>query len=491
MAKIQLEIAKGFYQSNSIPLASQRCINWIPIIPQASALNTRALFDVSGIRPFADTMTGVNRGGIEVLGVPFFVNSLLTEVSSSGAVIGRGIIPGGGQVSMATNGKLLVIVVPGENAFVYDTNDKTLTRITDPSFRTADTVVFMDGFFIFSASDGTVFFNSLLNDPLSYDALDFGSAETNPDPIVALHVNHNELFVCGDRTVEVFRNIGGADFPFQRVAGANIQKGVHAKFSLVDFDNTFVFLGGAANEQTSMWRVTGSSSVRRFSTSAIDNAIQEFTRDEIASAFATTYAEHGNFLVTFTFNSSRIPSKTFVYNATTSALSGEDTWHERQSGLEDGSWRANSVVAAHGELLVGDALSGKIGALDKNTFTEFGETMVRQRTTAPFSTRGARVFASNLMLTMEAGTGLTSGPSLVSRPGFPPGSDPQMRLAFSDDGGKTFPFGEFSRSYGKIGEFNTIPSWRRLGRVPANRVLRFKTSEPVKSVIIRLEADVS
>ncbi len=480
MAKVQLEIAKGFYRSNSLPLTAQRCINWMPIIPQTAALNTRALFDVSGILPFADTGKGANRGSIEVAGVPFFVGSALVSVSNLGVVTDHGAIGGSQRVSMATNGRLLVIVVPGGKSFVFDTADSTLVEITDPNFRASNSGVFVDGFFVFSSRDGSVFFNSALNDPLTYDALDFGTAEANPDIIVALHVNHNELFVCGSQTIEIFRNIGGVGFPFQRIAGALIQKGVHAQHSVVDFDNTFVFIGGDKNEQSAMWRVTGSSSARRFSTSAIDNAIQEFTRDEISRAFAVTYAENGNFQVAFTFQSTRIPSKTFVYNATTSAQSGEDTWHERQSGDEEGSWRAGSVVAAHGKLLVGDTLSGQVGALDKNTFTEFGDLMVRQRTSSPFSTRGIPAFVSSLMLTMEAGTGLTSGP----------GSNPQIRMSFSDDGGKTFS-SEFSRSYGKRGRFGIIPSWRRLGRVPANRVLCFRTSEPVKSVVIRLEADIT
>ena len=43
-----LEIAKGFYVSDSLPLSAQRCINWIPVIPQAAALNNRALFDAPG-----------------------------------------------------------------------------------------------------------------------------------------------------------------------------------------------------------------------------------------------------------------------------------------------------------------------------------------------------------------------------------------------------------------------------------------------------------
>ncbi len=74
---MQLEIATGFYQSDSLPLAAQRCINWEPIIPQASALSQRALFDVFGITTrtlTGATITGINRGMQVVNGVPYLIN---------------------------------------------------------------------------------------------------------------------------------------------------------------------------------------------------------------------------------------------------------------------------------------------------------------------------------------------------------------------------------------------------------------------------------
>lgn len=474
-----LEIANGFYVSDSLPLSAQRCINWIPVIPQAAALNDRALFDVPGLTSFS-SVTGVNRGGQEMKEVSYFVNgNTLYSVSSAGVSTARGTIEGSGRVSLANNGQFLVVVVPGGKAYGFDNENNTLTEITDPAFRVSDTVVFQDGLFVFSSSDGKVFFNSNLNNPFQYDGLDVGSANVDPDRIVALHVNHNELFVCGSETIELFDFVGGAGFPYIRIEGANIQKGVHAKFSLVEFDNTFMFIGGGLNEKSSIWKVTGSSSVVKLSTSAIDNAIQEFTTNEISNAFAWTYASGGNFFAGFTFESSRIPNKTFVFDATTSALAGQSTWHERQSGVTDNSWRVNSIVSAYGKLLVGDAQGGNIGFIDKANFTEYGNVMVQERSSQPFSAGGLPIFAGELQLTMESGVGLTIGQ----------GSDPQIRMDFSDDGGRTFS-SEFWRSYGKIGEYNSVPTWRRQGRIPKHRILRFKTSEPVKSVIIKLEGDI-
>ena len=475
-----LPIAGGFYVSESKPLSSQRCINWMPVVPQTQgALSPMALFGTPGIIEFA-TLTGSNRGAQVMSGVPYFVNGgNLCEVSSAGVGTDRGVIAGGSRVSMANNGRYLVIVVPGHIGYVYDNTTSLLAEITDSDFITASTVVFNDGYFLFSSFAGDVFFSSAINDPFSYDALDFASAEVNPDDIISLHVNHNELFVLGAETIELFQNIGGSGFPFQRIEGANIQKGCHARFSVVEFDNSFVFVGGGVNERSAIWRVTGSSSAVKISTAAVDNAIQEFTAAEITEAFAWTYSSGGSFFTGFTFSSETTPGKTLVYDVTASTLTGSAVWHERQSGVGEDRWRVNSIVSAHGKLLVGDSSSGKIGELSNSTYTEYGDVIFRQRSSQPFSADGNPVFAGEIALTMESGVGLTSGQ----------GSDPQIRMDFSDDGGRTFG-SEFSRSYGAIGQYGVIPTWRRQGRFPQQRVLRFTTTEPVKSNILKMEVSV-
>ena len=78
---------------------------------------------------------------------------------------------------------------------------------------------------------------------------------------------------------------------------------------------------------------------------------------------------------------------------------------------------------------------------------------------------------------MEAGVGATSGQ----------GSDPQLRLSYSDDGGRIWS-NETNRSYGKIGEYYSLSIWRRTGQFPRHRVLRFISTEPVKTVMIKLLA---
>ena len=159
---MQLEIATGFYQSDSLPLAAQRCINYEPVIPQASALNQRALFDPRGIAAKSltgDSIVGINRGAAVVNGVPYFVTGQnLYSIDSDSVVTDHGDIDGSARVSMAHNGRFLVIVVPGDKAYTFDNTDDTLAKITDKDFQVSDTVTFKDGYFTFTTSDGNQFF---------------------------------------------------------------------------------------------------------------------------------------------------------------------------------------------------------------------------------------------------------------------------------------------------------------------------------------------
>jgi len=475
-ARVPLPLGFGFYQSESLPFSAQRCINWIPVVAEGAALNISALFQPPGLKVFSDTGLLENRGAMEMKEIPYFVNgNSLISLSASGGVTNHGTIEGSARVSLANNGQYLVIVVPGGKSYAFNNQSSTLAQITDVDFRTSDYVVFKDGFFVFAATDGTVFFNSSLNDPFSYDALEFGSAEINPDKIVALHVNHNELFVPGAETIELFDNVAGAGFPFQRINGANIQKGVHARFSLVEFDNTFCFAGGGLNELTAIWKVTGSSSVTKLSTDAIDTEIQKFTRGEIEDAFALTFSRRGQFFALFTFESERIPSKTFVYNATSSALAGGAIWFELQTGLNDNRFRIQSIVSAYGKLLVGDQSTGIIGEFDDNTFTYYGDPIFRRMQTAPFSQDGLPIFAGEFEATFESGVGLNNG------------IDPVVLLSYSDNGNRTFK-GDFARGIGKIGEYGQQTVWNRQGRFPVSRSVQLTVTDPVRANLIRLAA---
>lgn len=480
MPRLKLNLGVGSYQSSAVPFSSQRCVNLYSGVAQAQALSEFALFSTPGTVLFATAGSEAGRGAIEMSGVYYTISgNTLFEVTQFGVVVSKGTITGDARVSMAHNGEKLVIVVPGGDAYEFNATTDTLTQITDPAFRTSDTVCFKDGLYIFTETDSDIFFNSLLNDPLSYDPLDFGTAELAPDGIIGCHVNHDEVYILGEHTTEVFQNIGGAGFPFRRIPGASFEKGAHSKYGAIQWEGIFYFIGGGINEKTSIWAAGGTSEPQKVSTDAIDHEIQRFERDEIAAAFSFTYTINGASFVGFTFRSVNISSRTFLYNVTAGRQSGRPVWFEQQTGVTDNAWRAQSVVNVYSKLLISDVIDGRIGSLDPDTYTEYGEVLRREKVTGPFAGDGSSLFLSELELTADSGRGLITGQ----------GVDPVVTMEFSDDGGRLFSDGT-TRPLGKIGEFFRRTVWRRLGRIPAHRIFRFWVTDPVSVTFIKLEARV-
>ena len=466
---MELNLFGGAYEYPSKPVSVQDTINLIPVVTEREALVPNLLTKMKGLEQFSTTGDNTGRGSHVMKKVPFFVNGKeLFSMAEDGTVTNLGAIAGTEQVSMADNGSKLCIVVPGIAGYVYD--GATLAQITDPDFQLADTVVYKDGFFIFTASDGLTFFISNLNDPLTFEALDFGTAEADPDSIVAAHVNHNELFILGKDTTELFQNVGTGGFPFVRVQGGLIQKGCAAPHAIVEFDNSFLFIGGGEYETAAIWRVESSQNAIKISTDAIDSEIQKFTEREIAEAWGFTFSFNGQFIAGFTFRSARIDDITFCYNTTS------QRWFQIQTGIPANGWRVNSVVRAYDKYLCTDSIDGRIGELTEAN-TEYGDVIMRRRTTKPFINQGRSMEFPEIELLIESGVGLTGGDA------------PIVRMALSKDGGRTFGV-ERPTTFGKIGQYNKRAIWRKNGRVDLDVVMRFTVTDPVDVNFLGLMADV-
>jgi len=473
MPTIDIPIGGGFYQSESLPISAQRCINLYPAVIQTQNTSTRVgLFPTPGQKIFT-SIPGICRGKEVMAQIDYAVyGNVLYKINENKTKNNLGTIEGSGFVSMTNNGTKLVIAVPGGKGYVYD--GTLLQEITDPDYRSSNTVSFKDGFFLFTASDGTVFFNSTLGDPLNVRALDFGTAEINPDRIMSTHVTHNELFVIGRETIELFQNVGGADFPFQRIGGANIQKGSHATFGVTGLDESFAFVGGGKYEKTGIYQVASSSVAVKISTPAIDLAIQEFSKEEISNCRAISYFERGNQIALFIFESEIIPNKTFGYNFTASRQLEVPIWFEFQSGVNDNGWDINSIVLAYGKLLAGTK-NGDLVELDKDFRDDLGGSIKRQFTAGSLTNSEKPIINPKITLWLEAGVGEGSGQ----------GKDPSVSMDFSDNG-KVFG-NDRIRKIGKVGKFGQQTEWRRNPRVSVFRVIRFTITDPIKVIIRKLQ----
>lgn len=493
--KTVLPIAQGFYESESLPISSQQCINFAPSVPQTSTITDANLFGTSGTKGLIYGSLIERCRGAHVLGdTPYFVISgnlvrLVLDSSSGSDVFSIdviGDIDGSSRVFMADNGIQLCITAPPDSStsgksYIFTESPDTLTEITDPNFDgAASSVVYADGYFVFHKSDGKKFFNSPLNDGLSgYDPLDFNVAEADPDQIRGLERINNQLYVFGSETIQIFRNIGRAPSPFAPIAGAVIDVGAISSQSIVRFSTGIAFVGGGVNQSPSVWIVSGSQK-KRLSTKAIDNKLSKVIDPSLIHSWV--YSESGS-----DFLGISTPSTCFVYDL----VNGR--WHERRSYIDGtlSTYRVSHMITAYDRIIVGDSESGNIGSIDENTYTEYDNLVPRVVTSRPFDNLGNYTRVISLEAVIESGVGLPNDIKVGSGNGIESvgGSDPKITMSWSDDGGRFFS-GFISRTMGKIGEYLARPTWYRLGSFSRQRVLKFEVSSPTKAVIIKVEADI-
>ena len=470
MPQTVLPIANGFYVSDSLPLSAQECTNWYPNIVQGVGLSQETLFGTEGIfqRATSGVLNEINRGAHEMAGIPYFVNgTTLYKLSDTFVLTTIGTIEGTARVSMADNGTQLMVLVPSGKGYIYNHVTDVFAEITDVDFvanGAPQFVVFIDGYFLIT-TDTKKFIVSAINNGLAYNALDFGTAESDPDDIVAPVVFKNQLFISGGETFEAFQNIGGADFPFSRT-GLFLQKGCFSPYSLVNAQDTFMWVGGGNNESPAIWALNGNSTVK-ISTTAIDSILSGLTLSQVSAIYSWVYANKGAYFIGFS-----LPSTTLVYDTTS------QKWHERKSSISGtiGAFRVSSIVKAYNRILCGDIVDGRIGEMDSDVYTEYGNAITRTIATQPFQNNMQSVFFPSLELTVESGVGNAAV------------EDPQIVMERSLDG-KTWS-GAIARGLGKIGEYNRRAIWRRNGRAGRFEVFRFTLTDAVKPVIIQLTANI-
>jgi len=447
-------------------------------------------------------------GAHQTNGADFYVVSAaevyqLTSLTSTPVKIGN--VADGGPVSIADNGTQLFFACNGPS-YIFNEATHTFKQITDPDFPGAVTVGYLDGYFVFNEPNSQRVWVTSLLDGSSIDPLDFASAEGSPDGLVAVNVDHREAWLFGSDSVEVWYDVGGTDFPLQRIQGAFNEIGLVAAYSVAKLDNSLFWLGTDARGQGIVYKANGYTG-QRVSTHAIEYAIAQY--GNISDAFAYTYQQEGHGFYVLTFPSA---NATWVYDAATQA------WHER-AGLVNGQFtrhRSNCQCNFGGNTIVGDFENGNIYTLDLDVYADNGQPQKWLRSWRALPTGQNNLNRSahhSLQLDAETGVGLSglttgenvymtteSGEPLItenndfilSAVGALPIPAPQAMLRWSDDGGHTWS-NEHWTSMGRIGEYGHRTIWRRLGMTLKlrDRVYEVSGTDPVKIAIMGAELHAS
>jgi hypothetical protein len=431
---VKIPFVGAAYTARSLNANAQRAVNCYLELDNGNPRAPVALYGTPGLDLELTLATSPVRGSIRLGDVMIVVAGDVVYSVAGGVTTTLGnIVSTTGPVGMAAN-TAQVLIVDGVGGWLATAT--TLTLVSDVDFPDGVTwAKFISSYFVVGGDGSSQFYwNETPNDGSAWNGLDFASAEGNPDIIVGGEANQLELWLFGTTSTEIFILTGDVDAPFQRQGNTFIETGAASAHSIAKIDSSVFWLGQDERGNGIVWRAQGYSPAR-ISTHGIEHAIQGYAT--ISDAVAFTYQQEGHGFYVLTFPTEGV---TWVYDVAT------NEWHERQSYSnfslnELTRWRANSYCFFEGKHWVGDYLTGKLYSLNLDSNTEDSTPILRLRATQCMdSPNGERMFYESLQVDMETGLGDGSG------------SDPQLMLRYSNDGGHTWSTSK-TKSVGMAGEY--------------------------------------
>jgi hypothetical protein len=387
----------------------------------------------------------------------------LVSIGSTGITTTLGDVGLGGQVTFDCSFDRLGISSGGR---LYYWDGTTLTQVTDVDLGTVLDFVWVDGYFL--TTDGTSLVVTELNDPTTVNPLKYGSSEVDPDPVKGVFKLRNEVHALNRYTIEVFDNIGGNLFPFQRIEGAQIQKGVLGTYCAALFVDSIAFLGSGRDESPAIY-LGANGGATKISTAEIDTLLKSYTEAELSLSVMETRIDVGH-----SFLLLHLLDQTLVYDSAASLALQQAVWHVLTSSLTGLSkYRARNLVWCYDKWLAGDPTSTSHGYLVDTVATHYGlhvrwefGTLITYN-----ESRGAIFHELELIC-------------LTGRTAF--GLDPQISTSYSIDG-MTWSM-DRSKKSGMQGDRTRRIIWLQNGTMKNWRIQRFKGDTQSFISILRLEA---
>jgi len=434
-------------------------------VPKSTGISEGYLRPAEGIVELG-TGPGVNRGGINWNGTIYRVmGTKLVSITSDSTVTEIGDVGTGGRVTF-DYGFTYLAIASGGRMYLYD--GTTLTQVTDPDLGTVLDVVWVDGYYM--TTDGEFLVVTDLDDPFAVNPLKYGSAEADPDPIEALLKLRNEVYALNRYTIEVFDNVGSTGFPFQRIPGAQIQKGCVGTHANCVFMDAIAFLGGGRNEAPGIY-MGANGTTQKISTREVDEILATYTEAELSFAFLEERINqaHTHLII-------HLQRHTLVFDgAATQALS-VPVWFTLSSTLVgEGKWNACTCIWAYDRWNVCHPETNQFGYLTDMVSTHWGETIGWEFGTLIVYNQGQGAIFHDLELV-----------SLTGSTAF--GVDPTIWTQYSVDG-VTWSVEKPIRA-GKTGERNKRLMWLQQGHMRNMRMQRFRGTSDAHVAVASLEARI-
>jgi hypothetical protein len=450
---------------------------------------------IYGATPATFVVTSISTGGV-VTGLTLTnggqytsapVNPASTGTSGVGTGLTLTLTFGTGTGNTGTYTVSTSQTVSSETMYVLNF---TQLPLLDGAFQGADVVDIVDNYFVYNKPNSQQWAStnalSSITNPLS-----FSSKDGAPDNLVSLIVDHREVYLLGEKSSEVWVDVGSYPFPFQRIPGTSTQHGIAAKFSVARMGNSFAYVSRNYRGQGQIMAMNGYIP-QRISTHAVEYTLEDQYIDD---AVAWTYQLEGHEVYVVSFPTLDL---TWAYDTSTQ-MWHKWLWVDNQNVYH--RHRGNCSTIFQGLVLVGDWQNGQIYQLDTSNYTDNGQEIRRLRRAPHIVTDLQRQYLQELQIQFQPGIGLTGNITGSTSPTnavagigiaglaiagqanlITQGSNPQAMLRWSNDGGSTWSK-EHWHTIGQVGQYKNRAIWRRLGWA-RDRVFEVVVTDPINAVII-------
>ncbi|MFA4826465.1 MAG: hypothetical protein WC593_15045 [Methanoregula sp.] len=336
-------------------------------------------------------------------------------------------------------------------------------QITDTNFIGGAACAFQDGYGIVVQPDSRYWQVSDLYDFTTWPANAQAAKEGGSDNISAVIADHLNIWLFGERTTEIWYNSGGSPFPFSRLPGTFVEKGLAATASLAKGDNGLFWL----TNEGQMVRNVGYQA-KTISTRKFDREVAKYSR--IDDAIGYIYVMEGHTFYDLHFPEANV---TWSYDVATGEL------HKKSSYPGTSRHRGNCYILFDNKHLVGDHSNGKLYQLDMDRYTDDGNAIKAVLESNQYFDGGKRIFFPDMQIVFD------HGKEVPADAYYDQDNEPQAMLAWSKDGARTFPT-EIWEPIGQVGEYEKRTIFRQLGS-DYKRTYRLMVSAPICRDILSVE----
>ena len=464
---MQIPILNGIYTDSTPELRTAYPVNMVPV-PKTSGISNGFLRPGDGIVANG-TGPGIDRGGINWNSICYRVmGTKLVTVASNGTITILGDVGGPVDSLVTFDYSFDLLAVASGGRLYYWSPAGGLVQVTDPDLGIVLDFCWVDGYFL--TTDGEFLIVTELTDPLVVNPLKYGASEVDPDPVVAILKLRNEVYAMNRNTIEVFDNVGGELFPFARIDGAQIQKGVIGTQGCCVYLERIAFLGGGRNEAPGIY-IGAAATTQKISTQEIDNLLLTYSEEQLAlvKLEARNEKNHQHLYV-------HLPDRTVVYDASASEALGDQVWFTLTTTVVGfAQYRARNLVWAYDKWLVGDPQSSTIGYLVQTTGQHWGQQVRWEFGTMIVYNEGNGAIFNRLEL-----VSLTGSVAL--------GKNPQISTSYSVNGQAWSQ--DRSISVGTTGTMAKRLAWFQQGHMRNWRIQRFQGDSDAHVSFVRLEAQI-